>query len=132
MRQDETMQSRIVETQCIASYRDGELVKFRGNPVLSEKDLPEGFLPADFRDPKVWKEGEAYHVLTVGRGEDGLGAVFHFQGKSPEALHFRDFFLKFSSCSSNLSIPIYYFWCHPHLCNIPIVWSISEPTTHLQ
>ena len=69
-------------------------MKFRGNPVLSEKDLPEGFLPADFRDPKVWKEGEAYHVLTVGRGEDGLCAVFHFQGKSPEALHFRDFFLK--------------------------------------
>ena len=99
---DETMQSRIVETQCIASYRDGELVKFRGNPVLSEKDLPEGFLPADFRDPKVWKEGEAYHVLTVGRGEDGLGAVLHFQGKSPEALHFRDFFLKNEGSLGNM------------------------------
>ena len=50
------------------------------NPVLTQKDLPEGFSKFDFRDPKIWREADGtYSVVTVCLAEYGSGAAALFQ-----------------------------------------------------
>ena len=68
------------ETQCIARGDGRDYQKFRGNPVLSEKDLPEEFTIEDFRDPKLWigKDGKYYAVTVARKKRDNLGAALLF------------------------------------------------------
>ncbi|EFE91715.1 sucrose-6-phosphate hydrolase [Oribacterium sp. oral taxon 078 str. F0262] len=73
------------ETQCIARLIERELVKEEGNPVISEEGLPEGFSLSDFRDPKIWREGEYFYSVLSSRFEDGLGAVLLY--RSSDLLH---------------------------------------------
>ncbi len=66
------------QTQCLATSRDGLLTweKYAGNPVLATP--PEGVRPLDFRDPWVWREGDAwYMVLVSGRPEGGGMALLY-------------------------------------------------------
>lgn len=50
-----------VQVQCIATSDDGvNFEKFEGNPVILPNFI-EG--NRDFRDPKVWKEGELWYVV---------------------------------------------------------------------
>ncbi len=51
------------QTQCIAFSEDGyNFEKFSGNPVL--RAAPQGMNKKDFRDPKVWKHGEYWYMVT--------------------------------------------------------------------
>ncbi len=52
----------VEQTQCIAIGDGEEYEKYAGNPVIGEKDLPEGAFIKDFRDPKLWlgKDGMYY------------------------------------------------------------------------
>lgn len=72
------------ETQCIARGDGREYQKFRGNPVLSEKDLPEEFTIEDFRDPKLWigKDGKYYAVTVARKKSDNLGAALLFSSEN--------------------------------------------------
>ena len=72
------------ETQCIARGDGREYQKFRGNPVLSEKDLPEEFTIEDFRDPKLWigKDGKYYAVTVARKKRDNLGAALLFSSEN--------------------------------------------------
>ena len=59
------------------------------NPVLTQKDLPEGFSKFDFRDPKIWREADGtYSAVTVCLAEDGSGAAVLFQSKDGFDWHF--------------------------------------------
>ena len=59
------------------------------NPVLTQKDLPEGYSKFDFRDPKIWREADGtYSAVTVALTEDGSGAAVLFQSKDGFDWHF--------------------------------------------
>ena len=46
---------RDIQTQSIAIGDGLDYEKPACNPVLTQKDLPEGFSKFDFRDPKIWR-----------------------------------------------------------------------------
>jgi len=51
------------QVQCMASSTDGLIfTKSDHNPVLP--DPPSGINPHDFRDPKVWKQGDIWYMVT--------------------------------------------------------------------
>ena len=74
-----------VQTQCVAIGDGVDYEKHALNPVLSGKDLPEGGSTIDFRDPKVWHEGDAYYAVIGNRTEDGSGAILMY--KSADGLN---------------------------------------------
>lgn len=65
-----------IQTQCLA-VGDGEnYEKYEQNPVLTEKNLPEGSSKSDFRDPKIWKGEDGLYYCVVGsRPADGSGQI---------------------------------------------------------
>ena len=73
------------QTQCVA-FGDGvDYEKYEGNPILTGADLPEGGSPIDFRDPKLWRDGDGYHMVVGNRTPDGSGAILLYE--SADALH---------------------------------------------
>lgn len=62
------------QTQCLAMSRDELLTweKYQGNPVLATP--PEDVRPLDFRDPWVWREGNAWYMVLAS-GQLGGGGV---------------------------------------------------------
>ncbi len=57
---------REVQAQCIAIGDGRDYDKYQGNPVLDEKDLPDGGSKYDFRDPKMWKAPDGTFRCVVG------------------------------------------------------------------
>lgn len=65
-----------IQTQCLAVGDGVDYEKYEGNPVLDEKDLPEGSSRFDFRDPKIYKREDGSYDCVVGnRGADGSGQI---------------------------------------------------------
>lgn len=63
------------QTQSIAWTDDGEtFVKYPGNPLIDR--FPEDG-SKDFRDPKVFRYGEKWHMV-VASGKDGIGKILHY------------------------------------------------------
>ena len=80
---------RDIQTQSIAIGDGLNYEKPACNPVLTQKDLPEGFSRFDFRDPKIWREADGtYSAVTVCLTEDGSGAAALFQSKDGFDWHF--------------------------------------------
>ena len=80
---------RDIQTQSIAIGDGLDYEKPACNPVLTQKDLPEGFSRFDFRDPKIWREADGtYSAVTVCLAEDGSGAAALFQSKDGFDWHF--------------------------------------------
>ncbi len=68
-----------VQTQCIAVGDGINYEKYEKNPVLDEKDLPEGCSRFDFRDPKIWKKADGTYCCIAGnRPADGSGQILLF------------------------------------------------------
>lgn len=67
------------QVQCIAKGNGVDYQKYEGNPVLDGQGLPEGCSREDFRDPKVWKEGERYYMAVGNRNADGNGQALLYQ-----------------------------------------------------
>lgn len=71
------------QRQCLAYSEDGiNFTKYEGNPVIDERQLPQGYLIKDFRDPKVFERDGSYWCLTAARRDDGYSSVLLF--KSPD------------------------------------------------
>ncbi|MDE6504654.1 MAG: GH32 C-terminal domain-containing protein [Clostridia bacterium] len=67
----------IRQLQALASSEDG--VHFvKHGIVIGEKDLPEEYSPCDFRDPKVFVEGDTVYCLVAARKKDGRGRILLF------------------------------------------------------
>ncbi len=76
----------VLQNQNIAISHDGiTFEKHTDNPVLDAKDLPQGALAQDFRDPKVFKYKDTYWSVIVGRPEEVGGAVLLY--RSEDMLH---------------------------------------------
>lgn len=55
-----------IQTQCIAVGDGIDYEKYLKNPVLSEKDLPEGASRYDFRDPKIFQKSDGSFGCVIG------------------------------------------------------------------
>ncbi len=76
------------QAQCLAVGDGVDYEKVEANPVLSDRDLPAGGSPLDFRDPKIWREEDGSFCAVVGnRTPDGSGAVLLFE--SGDGFHWR-------------------------------------------
>lgn len=82
-----TGERREIQTQCIAVGDGLNYEKSEVNPVITAADLPEGGSPYDFRDPKIWKEGDTYYALVGNRPADGSGSILLYE--SEDCLHWR-------------------------------------------
>lgn len=68
----------IRQVQCLASSSDGVHFEKHGI-VIGEDDLPAGYSPCDFRDPKIWQEGDAFFCVVAARRKGGRGRVLLFR-----------------------------------------------------
>ena len=68
-----------VQTQCVAIGDGIDYEKRLDNPVLGGKDLPRGGSTIDFRDPKVWREGDTFYAAIGNRTADDSGAVLLYR-----------------------------------------------------
>lgn len=70
----------IRQLQALASSDDG--VNFtKHGIVIGEKDLPPEYSPCDFRDPKIFMEGDTLYCLVAARKIDGRGRILLFSSK---------------------------------------------------
>ncbi len=80
--------TREIQTQCIAVGDGLDYEKYEGNPVLDDKDLPEGSSKYDFRDPKLWrKEDGTYRCVVGSRPADGSGQILLYS--SEDCFHWK-------------------------------------------
>ncbi len=75
------------QTQCIAIGDGVDYEKSELNPVIDGSCVPEGGSVNDFRDPKIWREGDRYYVVIGDRCDDGSGTILLYE--SEDALHWK-------------------------------------------
>ncbi len=69
-----------IQTQCVAIGDGVNYEKWGDNPILDEKNLPQGGSAVDFRDPKVWRDPDGTFRAVVGnRTADGSGAILLYR-----------------------------------------------------
>ena len=73
------------QTQCIAIGDGKDYNKSECNPVIDAALIPEGGSVHDFRDPKIWREGDTYYAVIGNRSADGSGTILLYQ--SEDAVH---------------------------------------------
>ena len=66
---------RDIQTQSVAVGDGLDYEKPACNPVLTQKDLPEGYSKFDFRDPKIWKENDTYYLIVGNKNDNQVGQV---------------------------------------------------------
>ncbi len=77
-----------IQQQCLAVGDGTEYVKYEGNPVLTERDLPEGSDRFDFRDPKIWKRPDGTWRCIVGnRHQKDSSRILMFE--SEDGFHWK-------------------------------------------
>lgn len=70
----------IRQIQCLAESSDGITFKKHG-VVIGEHDLPEGYAPCDFRDPKVWLHDGFFWCIVAARKITGRGRILLYRSK---------------------------------------------------
>ena len=78
---EETGELREHQTQCVAVGNGVDYEKYEGNPVLASKDLPHGGSRYDFRDPKIWQEGDMYYMVVGNRPADESGSILLYESR---------------------------------------------------
>lgn len=81
---DKEGQRIVRQTQCIAIGDGINYEKLKCNPVITHEDLPEGSIIEDFRDPKIWKEGELYYSVIASRAADNSGQILMYKSEDLE------------------------------------------------
>lgn len=94
---DSAGRMREIQQQCMAVGDGMHYEKYEGNPVLAEKQLPEGGSRWDFRDPKIWREGDIYYAVVGNRMTDGSGAIHMYQ--SVDGFHW-DYVTTLDACAN--------------------------------
>lgn len=78
----------IRQTQCIAVGDGVNYEKLSANPVITADALPEGSSGEDFRDPRIWKEGNTFYTAVGSLGSDGSGQIALFSSQDAEEWRF--------------------------------------------
>lgn len=74
----ENGEKAIRQTQCLAEGDGENYRKLEINPVITADMLPEGSSMEDFRDPRIWKEGDRFYAVVGSRNADGSGQIALF------------------------------------------------------
>ncbi len=70
---DATVQER--QNQCIAIGDGIDYVKCAQNPVVTGEMLPDDCSRIDFRDPKIWRDGDSYYLIVGSKNTNQIGQV---------------------------------------------------------
>ena len=62
--------------------------KYEGNPVIAGKNIPEGGSTENFRDPKIWKEGEFYYLVAGNCNAEKNGQILLYRSSNLEQWEF--------------------------------------------
>lgn len=82
--------TREVQTQCLAVGDGTDYEKYEKNPVLDEKNVPEGGSRFDFRDPKVFRKKDGTYGCVVGsRPVDGSGQILLYTSEDGFDWHYQ-------------------------------------------
>ncbi len=76
------------QTQSVAVGDGVNYEKLPINPVITADQLPKGSSRIDFRDPKIWREGDTFYMITGSRSSDGSGQLPVFTSKDLEHWEF--------------------------------------------
>ena len=79
---DENGERVVRQTQCIAIGNGENYEKLDCNPVITHEMLPEGSSLEDFRDPKIWREGEEFYCVVASRSNDGSGQILMYKSNN--------------------------------------------------
>ena len=79
---DENGERVVRQTQCIAIGNGENYEKLECNPVITHEMLPEGSSLEDFRDPKIWREGEEFYCVVASRSNDGSGQILMYKSNN--------------------------------------------------
>ncbi len=74
--------SGVRQNQCIAVGDGKNYKKSAKCPVITGDMLPEGFSRSDFRDPKIWKDGNVYYLVAGNLDGDGNGQIVLFSSEN--------------------------------------------------
>ena len=77
-----------LQQQCVAVGDGVDFEKLESNPVLDISDLPDGYSEIDFRDPKLWREGDKYYAVISSRPPDGSGSILLYESEDCFRWHF--------------------------------------------
>ena len=80
-------ENKNIQQQCIATGDGKTYSKFPQNPVIKSDDLKVEFNKTDFRDPKIWKDGDNYFCAAVIQKKDLNGALAVFT--SADLIHWQ-------------------------------------------
>ncbi len=69
---------KVRQVQCLAESDDGVNFKKHG-VVIGSDDLPEGFMPCDFRDPYVFCHEGKFYCLVAAKKKEGRGRVLLYR-----------------------------------------------------
>ena len=87
---------RETQAQCAAVGDGTDFEKSLLNPVVRHAHLPAGYSEFDFRDPKVWRDGDGmYRMAVANRHEERSGTVLLLE--SPDGLDWR-FLTEIDAC----------------------------------
>lgn len=74
------------QNQCIAVGDGRNYRKLQANPVVNGESLPDNLSRSDFRDPKVWREGDRLYMLAGGVDDAGRGLVVLYECSDTDVL----------------------------------------------
>ena len=78
------------QTQCLAIGDGTNFVKYEGNPVITDADLPQGASTEHFRDPKVWRAQDGtYRAVVANLAADNSGQILQFASDDGLDWHFK-------------------------------------------
>ncbi len=79
--EEENGLKKVSQHQCMAIGDGLHYDKIKENPIISPDMLPNGCSFKDFRDPKVWKEGDVYYLVAASKNKEGDGQAVLFSSK---------------------------------------------------
>lgn len=79
--EDENGQFKDVQTQCVAVGDGVNYEKYEQNPVIDFRKLPEGASVNDFRDPKIWREGDTFYCVVASKTMDADGQLLRYKSE---------------------------------------------------
>ena len=75
------------ETQCVAVGDGLDYEKYRNNPVIDQSNMPPDVSRKDFRDPKIWCEGDGFAAVVAALDADEHGQIQRYRSK--DGFHWR-------------------------------------------
>ena len=78
-RTEENGESKDYQMQSIAIGDGINYEKLAENPVITADQVPEGGSVYDFRDPKIWADGDTIYMAVGNRPKDGSGQILLYK-----------------------------------------------------